>query len=133
MRRWLVSRPVVAQGDGYRTLWQVEVRLRLLILLLVLLPILLLILLLVLLLTSLLQLLRDVLFSVLLEVAGLGRRGGRDLAILSGRHHTPQGPPVEHQHSGAPLQTRVTSLTLPIAVAGLAQGDVAVGVVVAKS
>lgn len=61
-----------------------------------------------------------------------GCGGGGHVTLLSGRHHTPQGPSVEDQHGGAPLQTRVSSLALPVAVAGLAEGHVAVGVVVAE-
>lgn len=41
--------------------------------------------------------------------------------------------PVEHEHGRAALEARVAALALPVAVAGLAQRHVAVGVVVAES
>lgn len=64
-------------------------------------------------------------------LGGWRRRG--NVTVLRRRHHAPQRSPVEHQHGWAALQPRITTLALPVAVARLAEGHVAVGVVVAKS
>ena len=63
----------------------------------------------------------------------LGRRWGRGLAVLSGRCHAAQSAFVEDQGGRATLQTRVTSLAGPVAVARLAQRNVPVRVVLTQS
>ncbi|KZC09153.1 hypothetical protein WN55_00753, partial [Dufourea novaeangliae] len=60
-----------------------------------------------------------------------GRRG--HVAVLRGRDHAPERPSIEHQHRWTPLEPWIAALTLPVTVAGLAQRDVAVRVVVAES
>lgn len=55
------------------------------------------------------------------------------LAVVSWWHDTSQGSLVEDQHGRASLKTRVSSLTLPVTVARLAQRNVAVGIFVTES
>ena len=82
---------------------------------------------------------REVLLLGLLLVAVLGEvaveagRRRRHVAVLGGRDDAAQRAPVEDEHGRAALQPRVAALALPVAVAGLAQGHVAVCVVVAES
>lgn len=82
---------------------------------------------------------REVLLLWLLLVSSLGqvaleawRRRGH-VAVLGRRDHAPQRPSVEHQHRWTSLQPWITALALPVTVAGLAQGNVPVRVVVAQS
>jgi hypothetical protein len=75
---------------------------------------------------------RYVLFSLLLQFIRQRCLCGWDLAVLSGRHDTPQRSAVEHQHGGAALQPRVSALTLPVTVARFAQRYIAVGVIVTQ-
>ena len=58
--------------------------------------------------------------------------GGRHVAVLRGGRDAPLAILVEDEHGGTPLQARVAALAGPVAVARLTQGNVAVGVVLAK-
>ena len=66
----------------------------------------------------------------LLVVRGAG--GGRDVAVLGGRGHASLPLLVEDEHGGTALEAGVAALARPVAVAGLAEGDVAVGVVLTQ-
>lgn len=58
--------------------------------------------------------------------------GWRYVAVLCRRRDASLPGLVEDEHGWASLEARVSSLAGPVAVAGLAQGDVAVGVVLTK-
>ncbi len=69
--------------------------------------------------------------SDLLVLGGGGGHG--HITVLGGRGDAPPPLLVEHQHGGAPLEAGVATLTRPVSVAGLAQGNVAIGVILAES
>lgn len=81
---------------------------------------------------------RKVLFLRFLLVPSIGQIAleigwGRGyVTILGGRDDAPQRPSIEHQHRGASLQSRVSTLTLPVTIARFAQRNVPVRVVVAQ-
>lgn len=57
---------------------------------------------------------------------------GRSLAILSRRSHAAERTLVKDQSGRAPLETRITTLAGPVAVARLAERHVTVGIVLAE-
>ena len=61
-----------------------------------------------------------------------GRGGGGHGAVVGGRGQAALPLLVEDEHGGAALEARVAALARPVAVAGLAQGNVAVGVILAE-
>jgi len=76
---------------------------------------------------------RDVLFPFLLQLLRWGWLCCRHLTVLGWWYNTPQRSAVKHQHGRATLQPRVSSLTLPVAVAWLAQRNIAIGIIIAQS
>lgn len=82
---------------------------------------------------------RKILFLRFLLVPSIGQValevgwGRGHVAVFGGRDDAPQRPSIEHQHRGASLQSRVSTLTLPVTVARFAQRNVPVRVVVAES
>lgn len=81
---------------------------------------------------------RKILFLRFLLVPSVGQIAlevgwGRGyVTVLGGRDDAPQRPSIEHQHRGASLQSRVSTLTLPVTIARFAQGNVPIRVVVAQ-
>ncbi len=66
-------------------------------------------------------------------VVVVGRAGGGwDVAVLGWRGDAPLAGLIEDEHGRASLEARVATLAGPVAVARLAQGDVAVCVVLAQ-
>jgi hypothetical protein len=68
---------------------------------------------------------------LLLLILGLGGRR-RNVAVLGRRGDASLSGLVENQHGRTTLKAGVASLTGPVAVAGLAKGNVAVSVILAK-
>jgi len=69
--------------------------------------------------------------ALLLLVLCLGSRG-RNVAVLCGGRDASLAGLVENQHGRATLETGVSTLAGPVTVAGFAQGNVAVSVILAK-
>lgn len=63
---------------------------------------------------------------------GLGRGRG-NVAVGGGGVHAAAGLLVEHEGGGAALQAGVASLARPVPLAGLAEGNVGIGIVLAES
>ena len=55
-------------------------------------------------------------------------RGGRNVAVFSGGHDAPEALSVENKHGRTSLESWVSSLALPVSVAGFAERNVAVGI-----
>ena len=69
--------------------------------------------------------------GAIVNVPGIGGGGG-NAAILGGRGDAAFAVFVEYQHGWAALEAWVASLAGPVAVAGFAQGHVAVWIVLAE-